>query len=411
MEEHANSALTYTDCRGHFHRNGSNAVKQAAVRNVLRRPFLARLLAACFGHVVTRAAAQQPAPTVKDFGAVGDGVNNDLLAIRAAFMAGKTVRFPAGTYFLGSAASPVNLLDLSGLGAGITIITKGVVELVVETTENVMPRIFYLQDNANLRCGAIRFRDRGYSRAVTWRGAIGFFLDSAPAKRAKSWGEVHFESIHANSMVAAIICAGAVDAAYRVRGIWIGEVVATDCYYGVNCQNQGDDVVVTSLTTDRCVRPYFVYGVSDHAVSIVSRANRPSTGAVNISRSVGGLDTKRLKIKYVNRDTILPGVRHANFNHIDLRGGVISDIQLHVDIRSSAPYEPVAFINYSGSGGEPDDRPSMNEVRNVTLSGTCDERAEPVKTYAMYASKHRLIFKAGPGFVPDATLRKSFQLE
>lgn len=38
--------------------------------------------------------------SVKDFGATGDGVTSDVLALRAAFAAGGTIRIPSGTYLL-----------------------------------------------------------------------------------------------------------------------------------------------------------------------------------------------------------------------------------------------------------------------------------------------------------------------
>ena len=46
--------------------------------------------------------------SVKDFGAVGDGITNDTAAIQAALYAGRTIYFPNGTYLTGQVTVPTN---------------------------------------------------------------------------------------------------------------------------------------------------------------------------------------------------------------------------------------------------------------------------------------------------------------
>jgi hypothetical protein len=61
--------------------------------------------------------------SVKDFGAVGDGVTDDTAAIQAAVTAGNTILFPAGNYKVTSQISCTSGNWLVGEGAGETFIT------------------------------------------------------------------------------------------------------------------------------------------------------------------------------------------------------------------------------------------------------------------------------------------------
>jgi len=344
--------------------------------------------------------------SVTDFGAKGDGVTNDRAAVQAAFNASKRVYFPSGTYWMGSYSTSENIIDLSALGAGISIITDKSVEFVCQTTGNVIPRFFYLFANSHFSCGPIRFRDTGYDPLVTWRGAYGFFLES---NASTNWGDVTFESIYGNSMVGVVAVAGG-NASNRIRGIHIGQLFSDNCYYGFNAQNQGDGVQIDNLIAFQNYRPYFVYGVSDHKVKIFNRANRGASGAVSISRSPGGLNTTAIDVSYVARDQT-QGITHVLINHIDLLGGTISDIKVHVDIESSTIYTPVRFVNYSGSGGSETSAASTNIVKDVTLSGTCDVQANPVSAVASYANAtSKLIFIQGSSFNIELALFSLFSV-
>jgi hypothetical protein len=344
--------------------------------------------------------------SVKDFGAVGDGVANDRAAVQAAFNASKRVYFPSGTYWMGSYATAENIINLSNLGAGVSILTDKSVELVCQTTANVTPQFFYLFANSHFSCGPIRFRDTGYDPAVNWKGAIGFYLDN---NTSTSWGDVTFEAIYAKTMVAVMQIVGG-DASNRIRGIHIGQLFSDDCYYGFNSQNQGDGVQIDNLIAFQNYRPYFVYGVADHKVKIFNRAARSTSGAVNISRSVGGLNTSGIDVTYVARDMAV-GITHVLINHIDLLGGEISNVRVNLDIRSSVIYTPLRFVNYSGSGGSETSAASSNYVYDVTLAGSCDAQASAVTAVASYAGIRELDFAFGNNFTFDTTISNLFYLD
>ena len=346
-------------------------------------------------------------PSVKDYGAVGDGVTNDRAAIQAAFNANKQVYFPSGTYFVGSYSGGEKIIDLSALGDGITIFCGKSVELVCQSTASVSPQFFYLLRNSKFTCGPISFRDTGYDPAITWKGALCFLLDNGTGA-SDNWGDINLECVYARNVVSVVTVVGG-DATHRIRGIRIGQLFADDCYYGFNAANQGDGVQIENLIAYQNYRPYFVYGVADHKVKVFNRNVRSTSGAINISRSVGGLATKGIDVSYVSRDNTV-NITHVLINHIDLLGGTISDVKINVDIESTVLYTPVRFVNYTGSGGAETNAASANLVYDITLSGSCDVQALDVTVFASYAGKRRLNFLTGSSFNFDTTVPAKFYL-
>lgn len=82
-------------------------------------------LAAGGGAVATNVQVKlRESVSVKDFGAVGDGVTNDSAAILLAVSSGRRVKFPAGTYLIRSALvfSALSNFELVGDGAGVSAI-------------------------------------------------------------------------------------------------------------------------------------------------------------------------------------------------------------------------------------------------------------------------------------------------
>ena len=346
---------------------------------------------------------------VKDFGAVGDGTNNDRTAIQAAFDSGaKQVYFPSGTYYLGSTATAIKFIDLSALGDNLSIVTDGFVEFVVNTTASVQPVVFYLKNNSHFTCGPVSFTDNGYDPSITWKGAWAFNLDNASGG---NWGDVVIDAIYAKNMVSGVTVTGPIEAANRIRGIHIKQLFADNCYYGYNAANEGDAVKIDNLYAYQNYRPYYVYGVSGHQVKIFSRNNRNTSAAINISRSVGGLNTTSIFVDYTARDMAV-NITHVLINHINLLGGTISDIHLNIDIDSSTAFTPLRFVNYTGSGGSETNAASLNNVKDIFVSGSCSSNADSISVVASYATTtQRITFNQGSFLICSESVYAAFQFD
>lgn len=347
------------------------------------------------------------------WGAVRDGTTSDLTPILAAFAASKEVVFSEGTYWLGTYTTSAAVIDLTGLGDGIRVRTRGKVTLTTTTNTNgAIPRIFFLNVNNNFYCEPICFADNNVD-IPNQRGAVGFYLSNLTNQ--SNWGNLTFESITCTNMIGAMFCvANPVSTSLRIRGIHIGHLNSYNCYYGFNCQNDGDSVVIDNLTAYQNVRPYYVYGVQGHTVSrLFNRHPRPSTGQCYIARQVGGLDTKGIKVDYTctDSDAAHIGYTHVAIDHIDLLGGTIADIDINVSISNTAgAYSPVYLRNYTGSGGSETTAASSNYTRDIRLSGSCDTNAINVPCVATYAAKRQMNFVTGLNFLPAQSVYDNFQL-
>jgi hypothetical protein len=361
------------------------------------------IIPGALGRFVSLAALQVQYPFVSD-----TSWSIDRAAIQAAHNASKRVSYPSGAYHMGNFATAVNMIDLSNAGSGVAIITDKSVELICNTIASVEPTFFYMFGNSNFMCGHIRLRDTGYNSAITWRGATGFQLDNNTGASG-NWSDVFFESIYAKNLVTPVKVSGG-DATHRIRGIRIGQLYSDDCYYGYVSQNQGDGVIIDKIVAVQNYRPYFVYGAVDHKVSIFARNNRASTGAVNISRSPGGLNTKNIDVSYVAREMAVD-MTHVLVNHIDLLGGEISNIKVRYNIESATLFYPMRFVNYTGSGGSETSAASLNKVFDIDIAGTCDAQARPVVAPANYvAGPQRLNFTHGRFMFLDQSVLDKFNL-
>lgn len=88
--------------------------------------------------------------SVKDFGAVGDGVSDDTSSIQASINSGQAVYFPSGTYKISSALLIPSDCDLYSYGATIVLASGSNSHMlrVVSTASNVTISGFYIDGNS-----------------------------------------------------------------------------------------------------------------------------------------------------------------------------------------------------------------------------------------------------------------------
>lgn len=351
-----------------------------------------------------RALKPGEAANVVDYGADPTGNDdNTAQAFKRALAASKSILIPSGTYNFGDVAGGI-LCDLAPFGDNIAFQCGQDVIFFCNTTRAQVSAFFGLNGNNNFTCGPVHFRDDGYDPLVDNHGADGFSLYGG----ASAWGNVNIASIHATRCHAPIEIVTP-HRENRVSNVRIGKITADDCYYGFVAANQGDDVTIDQIIAYQTRRAYYAYGVVRHRAKILNRNPRFSSGAVNIARQVGGYDTSDISVDYTARDVSVD-ITHVVINHIDLRGGVISDIRVQVDIEGTVPYWPVRFVNFTKSGGAETRAPSPNVVDRVYIGGSCDARARPVEVVATYAGKGLATFRVGPFLRPAQSLSSRFNV-
>lgn len=118
--------------------------------------------------------------------------------------------------------------------------------------------------------------------------AIGAFLLQSSSRDAD---DISFRNVRAASCHYFVIARANVPASgFRVRGVLVENCLYDYGFYGVNCQNNGDNFTVKNFRTIRAGRSYFVYGVSHHNVSYMAYFNDIFTDCVIAANPINTSD-------------------------------------------------------------------------------------------------------------------------
>jgi hypothetical protein len=93
--------------------------------------------------------AREGAVNIKDYGAKGDGTNDDSSALQAAINTGKPVYIPAGTYYVPSGASYAGAINVFGDGDATVLTTDGGYILYSSLASNSSVRDFRIERRTN----------------------------------------------------------------------------------------------------------------------------------------------------------------------------------------------------------------------------------------------------------------------
>ena len=287
---------------------------------------VARSAASKFGDVVS----------VKDFGAIGDGVTDDRAACQAAIdyvnsIGGGIVLFPPGTYLMSASAVVAGVdtyLSLNGY-ENIKLIGHGAI-LSSTYSSLVNHRVFFnLYDAIDIVIDGFRmqstFARTAGTNTVTNYSAAAFRLGA----NTRECGNIRIENCDLQSVYYGMIVASISTNTNRVRNVSISNLIVNNSYYGLNFQNNGDDVYAANVRTNNVVRSYFPYGVDSHVIDYTSTNGDVFTDCL---------------IKAYDRDT--------------------TNIRVTARIRSNTSADAKCTIE---SQHDPATQPTPNIVRNVVV--------------------------------------------
>lgn len=318
--------------------------------------------------------------SLADFGAVGDGIINDAVAIRAALVAtaarkATLVFEPAKTYFVGNYSDEDRVFEFTGL-TDVSIDGQGS-EILINTTAVALPAVFYLIDPLRVSFHNLRFRDGTSDITVDWQGAYGILVEPNTALPDGTCGGIILDNCHADAMVALMIVANSTnlpDTDRRVRDIAVRDCTVTDCYYGCGFWENGDCVTISGLHATNTRRPYYPFGVQSHDVAVtvfhdgVSPAG--SNACIPIKRYVR--DTRGIKVRVVFSGSVASYSTAINFEHgPTATTGSIEGIDAQVvfagAVDVAATMWPYRFRSFDTNGTlEPT---TANEWKSITLGG------------------------------------------
>jgi len=295
----------------------------------------------------------------------GAATLNVSAAIVVAFAASKHVRFPSGTYNLGTLANSNAIFDFSLAGGKLTIETEGFVKFVCASSGAVTPKLFQITDAAGVRIGAIHFQDTAYSVSTPNQGAIGIQINSSDTLNVV---DVEIDALYATNMLAPLLIVGTATS-LRASGIEVGLIYADTCTYGINCQNNADGLDIGLIYATNVLRSYFVYGCRQHNVNIYSKTPQASSADCLLAAYSTGLDISGIKINYVHNSTVNANVC-IGFQFNGEGSKFIRGIDINASIDNTInTVDAILFRAYNLAGDTENTGATNNVFDDISLNG------------------------------------------
>jgi len=305
--------------------------------------------------------------SVKDFGAVGDGVADDTAKIQAAFthlisVGGGLLLFPAGTYLVSTQITLTNLVNTVVVGVGATIQSN--YSTVAQTNQGV----FIITDGNNISFDGLKFvgtQTESWPPDVTYSPPASNFGHQC-FRLFGSTSNFCIRNIVSNGMMAllSVLPTGGT----KSKNIIVENCDVNIASYGINCQNNGDNMVVRGLRLSTIGRSYFVYGVYNHNVSYTAIGGGTRVLADMVISSTGSTDpTRNIKVQVV-WDGLGGYDGCGHFSVTDT--GVVEDVDIHCTQMPNSVLGYSLFFAHSTTA-TPGYTPATTKCfNNIRISGT-----------------------------------------
>jgi hypothetical protein len=289
--------------------------------------------------------------SVKDFGAVGDGVADDRAAIQAtldaAAVAGGVVLFPPGDYKVTATAT------INGANAHFGLTNKDNIDIIgsgatITSTATASTHLFNFEGCRNISVDGLTINGQHSRTGSTINDtSIGAFYLTSTARDSNT---ISIRNVRASACYFFLIVAGSSPFTYRVRDISAHNCLLNGGYYGFNFQNNGDNFTATGFRTNAVVRSYFPFGVDGHDVSYLSRNGDVFTDCLIKAYE---RDTTNIRVKArIFGNTSNDAKCTIESQHLPSAQPIpaaLSNIQIDFDDRGSSGAKSLRFAYFQGS--------------------------------------------------------------
>ena len=310
--------------------------------------------------------------SVKDFGAVGDGVADDTVAIQAAIAYckannAKTLTFIGSeTYYLGTFPNTTGAVKLTIDFDNFFLDTNN---CLFTATYNSDPSLaasskmtlVKVSQADEVVIGDFRAEADYCERTGTQQGITAILVENSTANSRN----LKIGKVSGLRLLSCLTVGSANPASYRFRSITAERFFNDSGYYTVNCADNGDDLVA-NIYSNNGVRSYFVYGVTGHSVNVYS-SNHFKFTDILIKRYE--YDTKHIKVFYscpvdLSSNAAI-SIEHENASD----NGTISDVTIDLVVQKSNAANPtINFVSFDAGGTVRTTTKSV--TNNITITGS-----------------------------------------
>jgi hypothetical protein len=320
---------------------------------------------------------------VRDFGAAGDGINNDLSALRSAWNAavdtGRDLAFDPGRYWLGTVSDDAILFPAKQL-SGFRLWGHGAT-LELQTLGAHRPIGFQISDFQDCAIDGITWTDRGADLRTQSGGPFGLIAFQIYAGGPGRCQGFRLSNCATEGAVVFFQATGSVPAQSGKGGAIEDIEIAPSCrardtFYGISTQNVGNRLKA-ALDCENVGRAYFSYGARDHEVVIRAKHDGSQTPAANTCCLISAdwLDVKGIKLTLVLEGDASHWSTGIAFNTQSVPGTgdrTIAEVTAYLDtarVTTFGDFVPYAFRSYVSGQQQ---KSTSDHYTGLTLDGNVE---------------------------------------